>query len=826
MAVPATARAAAVAVATGTAPYPAVWATIADKAVKTAFALNAVGYVVAIATTAVGLGGLIWVLTAPQPPQVAPSPLADSPPGHPPKLALPEPTEFRRDRNLFPLPPEAIARVGNPWLRHAVVPSSIAFSGDGRFLAVGGPGDQWARVWDVEVGRPRAWFRLAADENLVALALTKSGRELRAVVHAGKPVVAELREYDTFRSLELSRRRLGDGPTDFAGFAPDGARLVFATMGQVRAIDPTTGEIVWTAEIRAGEAKIEFAISADRVAVVYPGSEQIALYDLTTGKPAGFVAAGGVPALPTFSGDGRYLATWLATGKNGKTVRVWDLRTGTLVQSVEPRTAVEGLALTPDGQDVIGFTRMGPSVWSLRAGVGQVFRDAMGGLRGTFSPDGKRLAVATEFGTVQLFDAKTGRTDPRTPAEVLPPQSLAFDATGTRLLVEGWMRWAEYPTTVDEPVRTFDPGVGTNEPYYMPAGDRAAVSPDRTRMVRCTRMDRVESVFHLVVIDTATGTEVGHIPLPCRVRRPAFSADGKTVYAVGSDRRVHGWVLETGREVMKGRRSAGDLVDRLFVSPDGRYVATAVLVLTDVQQPNSIQVWDTATGEAVLAADAGFGRPFVTFAPDGRRVAATVAVDPRKRTSAHELRVWDLETKERAATFPDYDGQPAFSPDGRTIAVTRADHVVLLELATGRERHVFRHHGRVEPVLAWRPDGRVLAVASKEAPVYLWDVAGDRTGTQEWMIGAVADLEKDDAPRAFAAIRRIWANPDRALPYLKERVTKMAPVPLAARACEALEMTATTGGVALLREWAAGPPDAPRTRQAKESLRRLAVRFA
>jgi dipeptidyl aminopeptidase/acylaminoacyl peptidase len=343
-------------------------------------------------------------------------------------------------------------------------------------------------------------------------------------------------------------------------------------------------------------------------------------------------------------------------------------------------------------------------------------------------------------------------------------------------------------------------------------------------MVRCTRLDAIEPVFALDVIDAATGKEIGRVPLPGRVRHPAFAPDGRTVYAVGADKLVHGWDLATGREVMRSRRPAGDLVDRLFVSADGRYVATAVHVLTDMQQPNSIQVWDATTGAVVLAADAGFGRPFVTFAPDGRRVAATVAVDPSRTSAGHELRVWDLATGARTATFPDYDGQPAFSPDGRTLAVTRDDHVVLLELATGRERHVFRHHGQVEPALAWRPDGRVLAVASPEAPVYLWDVVGDRTGSPEWSAGAIAELERDDAPRAFDAVRRMWANPGQALPFLKGRVSTTASAPFASRACEALELPATADGVALLREWAAGPPDAPRTREAKDSLRRLEAR--
>ena len=45
---------------------------------------------------------------------------------------------------------------------------------------------------------------------------------------------------------------------------------------------------------------------------------------------------------------------------------------------------------------------------------------------------------------------------------------------------------------------------------------------------------------------------------------------------------------------------------------------------------------------------------------------------------------------------------------------------------------------------------------------------------------------------------------------------------LACRACEALELPAHADGKALLTEWASGPADAARTREARASLRRLA----
>lgn len=45
---------------------------------------------------------------------------------------------------------------------------------------------------------------------------------------------------------------------------------------------------------------------------------------------------------------------------------------------------------------------------------------------------------------------------------------------------------------------------------------------------------------------------------------------------------------------------------------------------------------------------------------------------------------------------------------------------------------------------------------------------------------------------------------------------------LACRACEALELPAADAGKRLLVEWAAGPADAARTREAQAALKRLA----
>jgi WD40 repeat protein len=177
-------------------------------------------------------------------------------------------------------------------------------------------------------------------------------------------------------------------------------------------------------------------------------------------------------------------------------------------------------------------------------------------------------------------------------------------------------------------------------------------------------------------------------------------------------------------------------------------------------------------------------------------------------------------------SVPTPGGQPAFSPDGRTLAVNHEDAVVLLELATGCVRHEFRHHGTVETALVWRPDGRAIAAASSEAPIYLWDVAGNQSGAlPEWDVKEDerrwAGLCGSDAPQAFETLRQFLAHPAKAIAFLKDWMPANSGGRLAARGCEALELIANPDARRLLGEWAAGPVDSALTVEAKDSLRRL-----
>jgi RNA polymerase sigma factor (sigma-70 family) len=817
-AVPPAARAAAIAMGMGTAPVAAARVALADRLVRNAFAGTVLGVGLVGGVIIAGLSGLIWSAKHDETP---PRPVTPSVVFAPADPEIPIVEAVRRDRANFPLPDEAIRRVGDPWLRHAGTPDRLAFSDNGRFLAAGAVGDRWLRVWDLLGGRPRAHLSLKPAEEPVALGLTPDGLLLRAVVRTSNGI--HLREYDTFRGEEIHRRALPAGIRT-AVFDAVASRVAVTTSQDVRLMNAASAIETWRSGVSEVE-RMEVAFVGDRLAVLAYGTDRVRLFDTATGANAGdLVEPNGKLTFSSVSTDGKTLAVWQSMTDR---IRIWDVPSRQVVRTIDPPFAPVGLAVSPDGSQVAVFTKYrGADLYPARTAGESRRVHVMGGVAGRFSADGSILAVGSPFGAIQLMDAKTGLPRPSSVSEVKVPTPLAFHTDGGRLLLEGWMRWLDCPATGDGATRVIAPGAGPAERAVMSAPDRAALSPDRRTMVRCTAIDPDKGQFTLDILDAVTLNTCKSIPLDGIALRPTFAPDGKTVYAIVR-RKLIGWDLVSGHEIMRGQESTGDILARLIVSADGRFLATANTVLTDAQRARSIRVWDAVTGECVVAAEAGHGRPYIAFSMDGKRFAAA-AVPERAVPHTSEVRVWDLETRTVSATFPGYDGQPAFSPDGRTLAVTVKDRVVLLEFASGQARHTFQHDGEVAPALAWRPDGRVLAAASDEAPVYLWDVVGDRTAPipawephhdhRRWDA-----LAGDDADLAFKTVRQLWAWPKESADFLRGRVDVTAEPHIATRACEALELPRTADGKELLNDWASGPSNAPRTREAKESLRRLTI---
>jgi WD40 repeat protein len=278
-----------------------------------------------------------------------------------------------------------------------------------------------------------------------------------------------------------------------------------------------------------------------------------------------------------FSSDGRLLAQ-----TEHSLIRVWDLKAGKVLRSWKPPNRTEG------------------QLHSV-----------------TFSPDGKRLAVAAaDYGCeILVYDTETGKLlwqkKTREAAEV----RLSFSPDGKWLLSTG----------------DFSRGKKENILTVWRAADG-----ELHRELEGTPMLNNE------------------VPI-------AFAPDGKTVAAVSDRRKVVLWDIESGKAVPEIRVGKAIYISAIAFSPDGKVLA--------VGTTNSVFLWDLPGGKPLrvfterkdVAGDVHQRMAhLLQFSADGAAVFAFLD---------SKLQAWDVKTGEaRKAPVVAWSRASAFSADRKAVA--------------------------------------------------------------------------------------------------------------------------------------------------------------
>jgi WD40 repeat protein len=322
------------------------------------------------------------------------------------------------------------------------------FSPDGKLLA---DGDQegGVRVWDVASARQLQSLQ-PAKVGVCGMAFTPDGKTLALGTLDGA-----LTLWDWKEGKELRRERGCHEGVRALAFAPDGKTLAWSWDQALLLWDVAAWKDRLSAEGHV--SRIQCLACAPDGKVLASGSindPRVRLWDLATGRELRQVSTGEMgPTCLAFSPDGKWLAgappsgidpgvrLWdaasgkevrrfgaptggitcldfspdgkmLATGSSDRTIRLWDLTTGTELQKMTRETVVTRVAFAPDGRALLTAAWNQPiSVWE--PGTGKELRQFEGGSYAlnslVFSRDGRTVVTAGYDWTVRLFEFASGK---------------------------------------------------------------------------------------------------------------------------------------------------------------------------------------------------------------------------------------------------------------------------------------------------------------------------------------------------------------------------------------------------------------------------------
>lgn len=434
------------------------------------------------------------------------------------------------------------------------------------------------------------------------------------------------------------------------------------------------------------------------------GDETVRLWNTDTGHYK-VINVGDRPDTLLFSPDGQTLAT---SGYKG--IMLWNTNTGGLKHKLDNTENSFRLDFNSNGMLLASTKGKDTLFWNTETGkISLKFKDTSERTFLVFSPDGKWFAtVGKDNYTVQLWDIQTGKLENTFAGTPKFVNIIISDEDGRRKKVK-------------------KPSDRVNSFAFSPDGNTLAVSYVNEDLIlwdilsgqRQATLEGLRDVYHLL-----------------------FSPDGRTLIAM---KNANIYLCDIDTESTKKSELKHIITEHytevksIALSPNGQNIASG--------HERSLQVWDLATGKQKkpnIQMHYQQGIHPLVYSPDGKILAG---YNP---FSLSIIILWDTNSGMQITVFKGggkssrsggivyHTGHLAFSPDGKTIANSSKDNIVRLwdvksiisdsligrirRTIFGNQLHDSKGHKDKVQVVAFSPNGRILASGSDDKTICLWNV--------------------------------------------------------------------------------------------------------
>lgn len=367
-----------------------------------------------------------------------------------------------------------------------------------------------------------------------------------------------------------------------------------------------------------------------RIALFAPNSNTITILETTSGRQLQALTrattGGGVERV-TFSPDGRLLAARYmedqgsqgaktVVGPPSSQVKIWDVTSGSEVQTLTLATAPNRVSFTSDGRGLVTVGGQGEVVlWDIGSGNRLRSFAATSTATPAASPGSfPNLGGLPNIKPGSIPNMPNMPNMPNIPTNMADMSAMMTNMLGT--MTAGTMGKTVTSVAFSPDGQTLATGGVESKSNF----DMAAMISNAQKTPKNKKPQdpqdflkdlKVETIGQVLLFDVATGNEIGAIKGHGKgVTTVAFSHDGKLLASSSTDNTIKIWDFASKRELrtLTGHTSN---VESMDFSPDGRLLASA-------GEDGSTFLWDANTGEHLLTlVSLDDGGEWIAVTPDG-----------------------------------------------------------------------------------------------------------------------------------------------------------------------------------------------------------------